>query len=98
MREAVYQAGLVQRIQEWFPGCYVLRNNPLDVQGLPDLLVLYGTQWAMLEAKASRRAKVQPNQAYYSDMFNGMSFSAFICPENEEEVLHGLQSAFGAVR
>jgi len=48
----------------------------------------------MLEVKASETSPEQPNQGYYVEKMNRMSFAAFIFPENEEEVLTALQAAF----
>ena len=76
-----------------FPGCIVTKMDPTDIQGMPDLLILYKNKWATLELKRSRNAIHQPNQDYYVDKMNEMSFSRFIFPENEEEVLHELQQS-----
>ena len=65
-----------------------------QIQGLPDLLILYGEKWASLECKRSATAKKRPNQDYYVEKMNDMSFSRFVCPENKEEVLNELQQAF----
>lgn len=93
--EAAYQARLIKKIQSIFPDCFILKNDPDEYQGVPDLLILYGDQWAMLEVKRSANESIQPNQEYYISMFDFMSFAAFIYPENEEMVLDELQSAFG---
>jgi len=96
--EAQYQRGLIERISKRFPECVVLRNKPDDVQGIPDLLIIHGDRWAMLEVKASYRSRVQPNQSHHVASFNDLSYAAFIYPENEEEILNDLQQALGVVR
>lgn len=93
--EELYQRGLVPRLENHLPGCFVLENNPDKIQGIPDLLVLHPFGWGMLEVKESASAGKQPNQEYYVNYFNNMFFGAFIYPENEEEVINALQSAFG---
>ena len=94
MAEAQYQRELIERIERLFPGCLVLKNDSGYLQGIPDLLVLWGRHWAMLEVKTHARAPYQPNQKYYLDWCAAMSFSAVIYPANEQEVLSGLQRAF----
>lgn len=94
MLESRYQAGLIKRLGVRFPGCVVLKNDPEYIQGILDLTVLYGPFWAMLEVKASADAPIRPNQAYYVDLLNSMSYAAFIFPENEREILADLQQAF----
>lgn len=96
--EAAYQTRLIKKLERLFPGCHIQTNDPRLRQGMPDLLLLVGNQWAMLEVKASSNSPQQPNQEFYVGKFDGMSFAAFICPENEEEVLSDLQSTFGALR
>lgn len=98
MRESAYQAALVKRIKTLLPGCFIQQNDPKRNQGMPDLLILFRDQWAMLEVKAHEGAPNRPNQPHWVDHFDDMSFAAFIYPENEEEVLDALQSAFGALR
>lgn len=98
MRENRYQAEVISKLRVLLPGCFILKNDSGYMQGVPDLLVLYKDRWAMLEVKASEREPFQPNQEYYLEMLDEMSFATVICPENEEEILNALQSAFTARR
>ena len=96
--ESDFQADLIHELKDLFPGCMVLKNDSAYLQGVPDLIVLYQTHWAMLEVKASPNSRKQPNQDYYVDMLDDMSFAAFIYPENKKVVLDELQHAFRARR
>ena len=71
-----------------------MKLDPDYIQGIPDLLVLYKDKWATLECKKSAKASKRPNQEHYVKKMNDMSFSAFIFPENKEEVLDELQQSF----
>jgi len=90
--ESGFQDRMIDSIEKRFPGCMVFKMD--QVQGIPDLLVLYKDRWASLECKRFARAKKQPNQDYYVEKMNEMSFSRFVSPENKEEVLHELEQAF----
>lgn len=92
--ERDFQAKLIKELKELFPGCIVLKNDSSYLQGIPDLSIFYEDKWAMLECKRSSTASHRPNQEYYVDLTNKMSFSRFISPENKEVVLHELQQAF----
>lgn len=94
MLESKFQANLIKEIKEIFPGCIVMKNDSSYIQGIPDLLVLHKNKWASLENKKSVKAKKQPNQEYYVDKMNEMSFSRFIYPENKDEVLNELHEYF----
>lgn len=94
MLESVYQARLIKKLRRLFPECFILKNDSAYLQGVPDLTILYWDMWAMLEVKASWDAPQRPNQEHYVRQLNGMSFAAFIYPENEEDVLRELQLAF----
>jgi len=94
MLENKYQSQLISKIQDRFPGCIVLKDDPNYIQGIPDLLVLYKKKWAALEVKKNERASHRPNQEYYVEKMNKMSFASFIFPENEEEVLNELERSF----
>ena len=92
-REGAYQAGLIKKIKQMLPGCMVLKNDSSYLQGIPDILILHKKKWGCLEVKRSKSSPHQPNQEYYVDKMNQMSFSAFIYPENERQVLDDLQRA-----
>ena len=98
MLESAYQARLITKLKSRFPGCIVLKNDSSYQQGIPDLTMFYGPYWAALEVKAHVDADQQPNQEYYVDQMNEMSFAAFIYPENEKEVLNALELAFEVSR
>ena len=73
------------------------------IQAIPDLLVLYKNKWAVLECKRSEEAfrqslKKNPNQLYYVNLMDGMSFASFIFPENKEDVLYDLEQTFKSKR
>ena len=92
--ERDFQRGLISEIKERLPGCLVMKTDPNYIQGIPDLLVLFGERWAMLEVKKSENAPHQPNQDYYVDKFDNMSFARFVYPENRDEVLRDLDLYF----
>lgn len=94
MLESVYQRDLIKKLKHIFPGCVILKNDTEYMQGIPDLSIFWRDKWAMLEVKGSVNAPNQPNQVFYIDELNEMSFAAFISPETEEEVLRDLQQAF----
>lgn len=82
---------MIGKIEKRLPGAIVLKNDPNYKQGIPDLTVFYNSKWATLEVKKSAKASAQPNQEYYVELMREMSFSSFIFPENEEEVLDDLE-------
>ena len=98
MFERDYQAHIIKKLRQRFPACMILKNDASYLQGIPDLLILHMDRWAMLEVKRSPLFAYQPNQLYYIDLLNDMSFAAFIYPENEDLVLDDLQHAFSARR
>lgn len=94
MLENRFKTKLTKELRGLFPGCIVLHMDPNEIQGIPDILILYKDKWAALEGKKSLTASVRPNQAYYVDMMDRMSFAAFICPEIKDEVLYALHLYF----
>lgn len=94
MKESKFQAKLIIKLYKMFPGCVILKNDSSYQQGMLDLLILYNDQWAALEVKASASSDKQPNQDHFVKQFGKMSFSSYIHPDNEEEVLDALQQTF----
>lgn len=92
--ESGFKTRLIHEIEDLFPGCIIFHLDPNEIQGAPDLLILFRDTWAALEGKKNREARHQPNQDYYIDLMDKMSFARFICPENKREVLYELQQAF----
>ena len=90
--ESGFQDRLIRTLRGRFPGCMVFKMD--QIQGIPDLLVLFENKWASLECKKSAGARKRPNQEYFVRKMDEMSFSRFVSPENKEEVLHELEQAF----
>lgn len=90
--ESGFQDKLRKDIKAKFPGCMIFKMD--QVQGIPDLLVLYKNKWASLENKKNVNAKHQPNQDYYVNKMNDMSFARFVYPENKDLVLEELEHHF----
>lgn len=94
MLESKFQSQLIKDLKTMFVGCLVMKLDSSYIQGIPDLLILHNNKWATLECKKSANASKRPNQQYYVDKMNEMSFSRFICPENKKEVLDELYQTF----
>ena len=92
--ERDFQSDLIREIKELFPGCLVMKNDSAYIQGIPDWTVLYKNKWAVLEIKRKENANRQPNQDYYVNKCDDMSFSRFVYPENVEEVMNELYNFF----
>lgn len=92
MLERDFQSDLIDELKGLYPEALIYKNE--SKQGFPDLTILYRDKWALLECKKNGKAKHQPNQDYYVERANSMSFSRFIYPENKQEVLDELQQAF----
>ena len=95
MRERHYQAEIIRRLHTIFPDAIVMKNDSSYIQGIPDLTILHGPQWAMLEVKLSGDAPERPNQEFWVQHAHRESFGAFIYPENEDRILNALQDFFG---
>lgn len=95
--ERDFQKNLIKDLKSIFSGCIVMKNDSSYIQGIPDILVLFKNKWASLEVKKAANASHRPNQDYYVEKMNGMSFSRFIYPENRTEILEELKRFFGGI-
>lgn len=96
--ERDYKPKLLERIEKRLPGVEIIFGDTRYKQGTPDVVLLYKDRWALLEVKRSPTASKRPNQDYYVDKYNSMSYAAFIHPENEEDILNELEHALKAKR
>lgn len=94
MKESDFQKRVKQELKNRFSGCYIYKTDAQQIQGSPDLLVLYRNKWAALEIKKSEKASHRPNQDFRVQQMNEMSFAAFVYPENLYEVLNELDNFF----
>lgn len=101
--EGGFKSRLIKRIKNEFPGCIVTKLETDYTEGLPDVLILHKNKWATLEAKKNKSevTKPRPNkrqQDYYVATMDKMSFSRYVYPENQEEVLNELRLHFQQTR
>lgn len=94
--ERDFQPTLIKDIERLLPGCMIIKGDSARLQGVPDLIILFENKWAALEVKKSGKEPTRPNQKYYVEKMNRMSYSAFVYPENKEAVLHELQQALSS--
>lgn len=94
MLENRFKTNLKREIEKMLPGCMIMHLDPNEIQGIPDLIILYKDRWAVLEGKKSAKASHRPNQNYYVEKMDSMAFASFIYPENKDEVLDALYDYF----
>ena len=92
--ESKFQKELMDKIRMRYPGCVIIKNDSGYIQGFPDWTILYKDKWAVLETKREKNATHQPNQDYYVTKLDSMSFSRFVYPENEDDILTELSKIF----
>lgn len=96
MTEREYQRALCKRIKQRLPDAIILKNDSSYMQGIPDLLILHKERWAALEVKVDENAEHQANQDHYIDKMDNWSYAAFIYPQNEKEILDGMERSLKA--
>lgn len=98
MLEGKFKTLLIKELEERFEDCIIIHMDPQEIQGIPDILILYKDKWAALEGKRTAISKHRPNQDWYINKMNSMSFARFIFPENKDEVLDELERTFKSFR
>lgn len=93
--ERDFQSDVIKELKELFKGAIILKNDSGYLQGIPDWVMLFKDKWALLEIKRFANSKKQPNQDFYIDLANRMSFGRFIHQENKTEVFEELKRFFG---
>ena len=96
MLERDFQKRLRQDLKRIFPGCVVIKTDPTNFQGCPDLFIFYENKWAALECKKSEKSHHQPNQDHWIGVLDEMSFADFVYPENRKDILDELQEFFSS--
>lgn len=94
MKESDFQKQLIEELKNRFPNCVVLKNDPTYKQGIPDLTILFNDKWVCLEIKKANNANHQPNQDYWVEKLDNMSYAAFVYPDNKEDVLNEMEQLF----
>ena len=97
--EGKYKKRLKSVLRQLYPGCGIIDVDPyVNDNSMPDMIVVYGPAWVMLETKKEVNAEQQPNQGYYIRHFDKMSYASFASPENHKEVLRDVEIIFGPHR
>jgi hypothetical protein len=96
--EGVFKRRLIKELEAEYPGAVILKNDANFHQGIPDHIILFGPHWAMFDAKANKNAPHRPNQDYFIEFLNEMSYASFVYPENKEVFLDELQQALRPIR
>lgn len=95
--ESKFQSNLIKKLRRLFPGCVILKNDPNYQQGIPDLVIFFGSRYAFLEVKAEcprpGTDDFEPNQEWFIEHLNRMWYATVVYPGNEREVLDALQYA-----
>lgn len=89
--EREFQAAFIAELRSLFPHAIILKNDSGYQQGIPDWIMLLDDRWFIFEIKRSPTASQQPNQEYYIDLLDAMSFAAFVYPQNKDQVLDAIQ-------
>ena len=93
--ERDFQRRIVRKLRDRYQDALVMKTDPNQIQGIPDILILAHGRYAFLEFKRSGKASHRPNQDYYCTKINqDGGFASFIDPSNETDVLSDLDDYF----
>lgn len=95
--KADFKRDLKERMRELGHPVKVIENKASH-RSAPDTIVLGRWGWAVLEFKKGSGAAQQPNQAYWVEDYDKLSYGAFVSPENAEEILDELEDIFAPAR
>jgi hypothetical protein len=90
--ESAIQASIIKELEHEYPGAVILKTDPSYIQGFPDLLFLQNSFWAALEVKRAKNSACQPNQKYWVNKLDLLSFSKFIYPSNLDRIFNELDA------
>ena len=96
--ERDFERHVIKKLEYLFPGAITLKVYPNYIQGFPDRLMLFENTWGAFEFKRTKHSHRQPNQSYYIDYLNKMSYASFIYPENEEVFFNEIQSTLRSLQ
>ena len=92
--ESKFQKDFIDEAKERNPGLSAWKKDASYIKAIQDWTLIYEDKWAVLEMKKERGAHKQPNQEYYVNKLDKMSFSRFVFPENRDEVFEDLDRFF----
>ncbi len=93
MLERDFQSRVIKQLSKILTDSLIIKLDPGYIQGIPDLLILREDKWAALETKQTSNSKYRPNQRYYLDKMNQMSFARSINQENEDLIYAQVERA-----
>lgn len=97
--EREFQPKLNEEVKRRMPTCEIIRLDAnKNYQGIPDFLVLCPEGWGIFETKRRPNSRKQPNQDHHIKRLSKIGFSAFINPDNMDEVLDDFQSTLRSDR
>ena len=92
-RETKFKKMFKKKLKRLYPECIIVEADPTYFWSVPDVYFFLGSFWAALEFKRTEGSSRRPNQEYWVEVLDKMSFARFVYPGVEEEVLSELEAA-----